>query len=143
MKLTRTTALVVLLFLAIAAPAAAFALADDDGDTGASHHATHPGTAKHDEKPGDDDADEPDHATAQEQADDASGPGRAHAEAMKGWAHCVAEAASGPKTGDRTGPPKDACGDKPMGPGLARHLADHSGPFAPGHGQDKQKAHGH
>jgi hypothetical protein len=62
---------------------------------------------------------------------------------MKAWAHCVAEAASGQKSGERSGPPKDACGDKPMGPGRARHLADHTGPFAPGHGQDKLKQHGH
>ena len=140
MKLTRTTALVVLLFLAVAAPVAAFALADDDGDTGTSNHAIHPKKADHGTSHAK--GARPDHATGQERADDASGPGRAHAEAMKAWAHCVAEAASGEKSGEHTGPPKDACGDKPMGPGRARHLADHTGPFAPGHGQEKQKQHG-
>jgi hypothetical protein len=136
MKLTRTTALVVLLFLAVAAPVTAFALADD-GDAGTSNHATHPGNSDHGRSH--DKGAKPDHATGQESADDASGPGRAHAEAMKAWAHCVAEAASGQKSGEHSGPPKDACGDKPMGPGRARHLADHTGPFAPGHGQEKQK----
>jgi hypothetical protein len=140
MKLTRTTALIVLVFLAVAAPVAAFALADDD-NPGTSHHATHPGKAEHDDKSGDKSA-KPGHATGEDRADEASGPGRAHAEAMKAWAKCVAEAASGPKSGEHSGPPKDACDDKPMGPGRARHLADHTGPFAPGHGQEKQKQRG-
>jgi hypothetical protein len=123
MKLTRTTALAALLFVAVAAPAGAFALAGDDGDSGTSHHATHHEEAKHDK------AAKPKHTTGEEHADEASAPGRAHAEAMKAWAHCVADAASGPKTGEHTGPPKDACGDKPVGPGRAKHES-----AAPSHG---------
>lgn len=65
----------------------------------------------------------PAHPTGTEQAAAASAAGRAHAEAMKVWARCVADAASGPKSADAPVPPKLACGDKPMGPGRARHLA--------------------
>jgi hypothetical protein len=65
----------------------------------------------------------PAHPTGTEQAAAASAAGRAHAEAMRAWAQCVAEAASGPKTVGAPVPPKLACGEKPMGPGRARHLA--------------------
>jgi len=53
--------------------------------------------------------------------DEASAAGRAHADAMKAWAHCVAQAAAGPKAGDSRVPPKSACGDKPAAPGQAKH----------------------
>jgi hypothetical protein len=134
MDITRPMALGALLLAAVAAPVGAFALSDDD-NPGTSHHATHAGHAKHDK------AAKPDHATGKERADEASDAGREHAEAMKEWARCVAEAASGPKTGERTGPPKDACGDKPMGPGRAKHLAAGTGPFAPGRGDDTSRPH--
>lgn len=54
-------------------------------------------------------------------SDEASAAGRAHADAMKAWARCVAEAASGPKAENAPVPPKTACGDKPMAPGRAKH----------------------
>jgi hypothetical protein len=139
MQLSRTSALAALLFVALAAPAGAYALAGDDGDSGTAHHATKQDGAKQDKD------DKADHSPGVEHADEASGPGRAHAEAMRKWAHCVADAASGPKAGERTGPPKERCGEKPMAPGLARHLAAGTGPFAAdkgqGHGQDEQKPH--
>ena len=140
MQVSRTTALAALVFVAVAAPVGAFALAGDDSGPGTSQHATHPGKARHD-KDKDKDKDKAEHkerAKGSDHADDASGAGRAHAEAMKKWARCVAEAASGAKSGDQTGPPKDQCGDKPMPPGLARHLSAGTGPFAPGKGQAKK-----
>ena len=82
MKLTRTTALAALLFVALAAPAAAFALADDD--PGTAHHAKHD-KAERDKAAKGDKASKPDHATGEVRADEASAPGRAHAEAMKAW----------------------------------------------------------
>lgn len=62
------------------------------------------------------------------------GPGRAHAQAMQRWAHCVADAAA-KKPADKSVRPKDACGDKPLPPGLA-HGHGH------GHPQDGGP-HGH
>lgn len=47
--------------------------------------------------------------------------GPAHAAAMKIWAHCVADVASGPKTVGQPMPPKTACGTKPLGPGQLMH----------------------
>jgi hypothetical protein len=140
MKLTRTTALAALLFVALAAPAAAFARADDD--PGTAHHAKHD-KAERDKAAKGDKASKPDHATGEVRADEASAPGRAHAEAMKAWAQCVGEAASGPKAEEQSGPPKVACGDKPMGPGRARHEADR--PTPPGlskdHARGKSESH--
>jgi hypothetical protein len=52
---------------------------------------------------------------------DASAAGRAHADAMKAWARCVANAASGPKAEGAAVPPKTACDDKPVAPGRAKH----------------------
>jgi hypothetical protein len=74
--------------------------------------------------------------------DDASAAGRAHADAMKAWARCVAAAASGPKAADASTPPKTACGDKPTPPGRAKHAADSGGPGTSGHHQ-RPKTHGH
>ena len=73
--------------------------------------------------------------------DDAPGAGRAHAEAMKAWATCVAAAASGPKAENAPVPPKAACGAKPAPPGRAKHDRDGS-PGNNGHAT-KPKAHGH
>lgn len=134
MKVSRTTALAALVFVAVAVPVGAFALAGDDSGPETSQHANHPGKAKHDK----DKAEHKERGKGSDRADDASGPGRAHAEAMKKWARCVADAASGPKSGEQTGPPKAQCGDKPMPPGLARHLSAGTGPFAPGKGRAKQ-----
>ena len=139
MKLTRTTALAALLFVALAAPAAAFALADDD--PGTAHHAKHDKSGH--EKAKGDKAPKSEHATGEDRADEASAPGRAHAEAMKAWAQCVGEAASGQKTEEQSGPPKDACGDKPVSPGRAKHEADR--PTPPGlskdHPRGKSQSH--
>jgi hypothetical protein len=121
MKPTRATVLAGLVLVAGAAPVTAYAVAGGSNDAGSSHSSV--GHQKvHDQ------AAKPDHATGQDRADEASAPGQAHAEAMKAWAHCVADAASGPKTGERTGPPKDACGDKPVGPGRAKHADDDAKP---------------
>jgi hypothetical protein len=134
MMLTRTAALAALVLVAAAAPAGAYVLADSTGAPG-THASPHAGKAhkdKHDPKhasskePGDD--------SGADHAGDSSADGRAHAQAMKAWAHCVAEAASGPRTGEHAGPPKVACGEKPMPPGLAKHEADGTGPFAAGKG---------
>lgn len=75
---------------------------------------------------------------------DSSAAGRAHADAMKAWARCVAEAASGPKADDATMPPKTACGDKPVPPGRAKH-GDSADSDSPGKSGDhkKPKTHGH
>jgi hypothetical protein len=146
MKPVRTAVLAAVVLAAFGLPATAYALAAADDDT-----ATTPASTPHPKAPAGTEAAEPDddagedasEDAGEDKADDASAAGRAHAEAMKAWAHCVAEAASGPKTGARTGPPKLACGDKPMAPGLAKHLAAGTGPFAPGkHHAQKQKAHG-
>lgn len=138
MKPTRGTTLAALVLVAVAAPFTAYAVSADDGGTPPSHPAGHAGTRP-------DKAAEPDHATGQDRADEASAPGRAHAEAMKAWAHCVAEAASGPKASDAPTPPKQACGDKPMGPGRAKHASD-SSDDSPGHSGDHEptdRGHGH
>jgi hypothetical protein len=115
---TRGTTLAALVLAALVAPFAAAAAtggSDDDGHSHAAHHSAKPG---HPGKPG--------HATGSDGDDKPSAAGTAHAEAMKKWARCVADAASGPKTGERTGPPKDACPDKPIGPGRAKHESDES-----------------
>jgi hypothetical protein len=141
MKLTRTTALAALLLVALAAPVAAFAL--DEDSTGRAD--THADGGKHDkdkdkdkQKKSDEKADNPNkgedkpgHATGRERAAEASAAGRAHAEAMKAWTDCVAKAASGPKDEDDAGPPKEECGEKPVGPGRAKHESDSSDRSAP------------
>jgi hypothetical protein len=134
MMLSRTAALAALVLVAAGAPAGAYVLSDSAGSPGAAHASPHPGNAHHAKQHGQGaDSDESgDDETGSEHADEASAAGRAHAEAMKTWSRCVAEAASGPKTGEHTGPPKDACGVKPMPPGLARHQAAGTGPSAPG-----------
>jgi hypothetical protein len=137
MKLSRPVALAALVFVAVAAPVGAFALSGDDGNAGSAHHSAHAAGSDKADKAGHGAAKQ-DHGPGREHADEASAAGRAHAEAMKTWARCVAAAASGPKTGEHAAPPKDACGDKPMAPGLAKHLAGQTGPFAPGKGAGTQ-----
>jgi hypothetical protein len=133
MRPTRGATLAGLVFIAVAAPVAAFALADDtDAPSRPSPAAAHD---KADQKS--------EHSTGTEHADEASAPGRAHAEAMKAWAQCVAEAASGQKSGERTGPPKEACDDKPLGPGRAQHSDEGAESTAPGKSEEhKPKTHG-
>lgn len=124
MRPTRGTILAAALVVTLAAPAATYAVASADDSRPAAHKAKH------------DDHGKPQHPTGTEHAADASTPGRAHAAAMRAWAHCVAEAASGPKSGDHSGPPKDACGDKPVAPGRAKH----AGAEAPGRSGDHRPA---
>lgn len=128
MKPSRGTALAALVLVAVAAPFTAYAVSAGNDDARPSGHAF--GHAKHGDKEkadkdkaDKDKSDKPGHATGRDRAEEASAPGRAHADAMKAWAQCVAEAASGPKADDATTPPKEACGDKPMPPGLAKHAA--------------------
>jgi hypothetical protein len=128
MKLISAAAVAGLVVAAAAAPVAALTLTNGpDHPADVSPLAAHStADAEPEESEASEDASEPagpDHPTGTEQAAAASAAGRAHAEAMKVWAHCVAEAASGPKTAGAPVPPKLACGDKPMGPGRARHLA--------------------
>lgn len=132
MKPTRGTTLAALVLVAVAAPFTAYAVSAGDDAPPPGHSAGHAG--KKAEKP-----DKPDHATGQERADEASTPGRAHAEAMKAWARCVADAASGPKADDASTPPKEACGDKPMGPGRAKHASGDSDE-SPGRSGDHKPA---
>jgi cytoskeletal protein RodZ len=63
--------------------------------------------------------------TTDDPGDDSTGSalGLAHAAAMKVWAQCVADAASGPKADGQPMPPKTACGVKPLGPGQIKQLA--------------------
>lgn len=124
MRPTRGASLAALVLVAVAAPVAAYSLAGDAGTP--SPASVSPGNS--DLAPGQDKAKPPTDVDS-EPIDEAGEPaeastaGRAHAEAMKEWARCVAEAASGPKAEDAPRPPKLACGDKPMGPGKAKHLA--------------------
>jgi hypothetical protein len=136
MKLSRTTVLVAFFVFALAAPVAALAIETSSSDHGADHGASHPQKAGHDrhEKSGHE-------KSGQERADEASAAGRAHAEAMKEWARCVAEAAAGPKADGDTTPPKEACGDKPIGPGRAKNGSGGPGApsLTPGHGKDHSR----
>jgi len=151
MRPTRTVALAGLVLVAVVAPVGAFAL------TAAPDH--HPGTppavvphaddsqgdGPQSDEPGDDPtepaepADDPTDTSSPAPASAAGAAGRAHALAMQAWAHCVAAAASGPKTGVRSGPPKLACGDKPVGPGRAAHApAPGAQPPSTSHGSKPQ-----
>lgn len=147
MRPSRGTTLAALVLVAVAAPFTAYAVSagNDDPRPGNAHGNAHGhahghafGHAKHGDKPG--------HATGRDRADEASAPGRAHADAMKAWARCVAEAASGPKTGDSPTPPKEACGEKPVAPGRAKHAApSDDGPGRSGEHRpsDRGRGHGH
>jgi len=120
--LSRGTTLAALVLTALAAPVTAFALSagPDTADHAPSDPAaTHAVTPTVDDDPTE--AADPDPGDAGT-PNEASVPGRAHAAAMQEWAHCVAEAASGPKTADSPIPPKTACDlPKPLGPGRAKH----------------------
>lgn len=138
MKPTRGSVLAGLFFVAMAAPVAAYAVAADDPEVSEA------ATTQHPAKPHPSTATEPDHTTGPEHAAEASAPGRAHADAMKAWAHCVGEAASGPKAEGAPTPPKEACGEKPIAPGRAKHAPDDE--VAPGRSGDHRPAprgHGH
>jgi hypothetical protein len=79
------------------------------------------------------------HDSADNHGADASAPGRAHADAMRAWARCVAAAAS---NADKAPvPPKTSCGDKPAPPGRAKHDRDGNHGNS-GHATDP-KARGH
>jgi hypothetical protein len=136
MKPTRGSMLAGLVFVAIAAPVAAYAVSGDDPDPAPPDSTHGPQHAKPSKAPD---------TTGTEHAAEASAPGRAHAEAMKKWARCVAEAASGPKTEGAPVPPKEACGDKPVSPGRAKHSA--TPPESPGrsgdHRPEHSRGHGH
>ena len=138
MKPTRGMTLAALVLVAVVAPFTAYAVSagnDDGGSPG--HSAAHAGK-KADKA---DKAHGPEHSTGSDHADEASAPGRAHADAMKAWARCVAEAASGPKASDSTTPPKEACGDKPMAPGRAKHAgASGDSDESPGRSGDHKPA---
>lgn len=60
----------------------------------------------------------------------------AHAEEMRAWARCVAEAVATP--GPDKPKPWRACPHKPLGPGRAAH--DKDKPTPPGHDQQAQKS---
>jgi hypothetical protein len=138
MKPLGMTTLAGLVLVVAAAPVAAYALtAGSDGPTPPAPAATH----AHPTPTAPDDG--PDHATGSERAAEASAPGRAHAEAMKAWAHCVADAASGPKVEGAPIPPKLACGDKPTAPGRAKHAPDGDTAAAPGKSGDHRHDGGH
>jgi len=140
MKPTRGSMLAGLVLVAIAAPVTAYAVSGDDPDPtppATTHGPKAPKPAK------------AEHTTGTEHAAEASAPGRAHAEAMKAWARCVAEAASGPKVEGAPMPPKEACGDKPVSPGRAKHAPGalespgRSGDHPSDHGRGHGRGHGH
>jgi hypothetical protein len=134
MKPWGTTSLAGLVLVVVVAPVAAYALtAGSDDPTPPAPSATH----AHPTPTGSD------HATGSERAAEASAPGRAHAGAMKAWARCVADAASGPKTEGAPIPPKLACPDKPVGPGRALHApAGDPAAAAPGKSGDHRPGRG-
>lgn len=122
-----------LALVAVAAPVAAYSLSDDSGtpspasvSPGNSDHATSKDKPPKVAKPKDESSENAESSAA----------GQAHAEAMKEWARCVADAASGPKAEDAPRPPKLACGVKPLGPGKAKHQADDAD--APGKSGEKK-----
>ena len=142
MRLVRTTSLAGLALAALALPVTAYALSSSDGPgtPSASAHASDPAEPDDTAEPQDtEETDAPD-APDSGQPNPASTAGRDHAAAMKAWARCVAQAASGPKAPGSPRPPKLACGEKPMGPGRAKHLAA-SGGAAPGHSGQQPKTH--
>lgn len=139
MKPTRGMTLAALVLVAVVAPFAAYAVSAGDDDSGSPGHSAAAHAGKKTDK-----AHGPEHSTGSERADEASGPGRAHAQAMKAWAHCVADAASGPKASDSPTPPKEACGDKPMAPGRAKHAgASGDSPGRSGDHKPADRGRGH
>ena len=166
MKIVRPTTLAGLVLVAAALPVTAYALSSADapgptatsqqakGDTPDDPETEAPETEAPDtEAPdptdtADDSATEPTQPETSGQPNPASAPGRAHALAMQAWAHCVGQAASGPKTPGQPMPPKLACGAKPLAPGQLKHQSatapgtttiPKGAPGSHGHGH----AHGH
>lgn len=140
MRPTRGASLAALVLVAVAAPVAAFSLAGDADDAGTpSPSAVSPGNSDHAKAKGKpSESTEPESEDGSGQAAESSAAGRAHAAAMKEWARCVADAASGPKAPDAPRPPKLACGEKPMGPGKAKHLEGADDTDAPGNSGEKK-----
>lgn len=139
MVISRAGTLAALVLAALAAPVTAVALASGPG--GPSPHPSSPAST-HAAEPEDDASDAPEPKDQETGTPNAhSAAGRAHAAAMKAWAHCVADAASGPKSTDQKMPPKLACGEKPLGPGRAKHQA--AGSTSPGHSGDHPRGRGH
>lgn len=137
MKPSRGAGLAALVLIAAAAPVAAHSLADDSGAP--SPASVSPGNRDHTKaKPTPSKDAEPEATDGAGQAAESSAAGRAHAAAMKEWARCVADAASGPKAESAPRPPKLACDDKPMGPGRAKHLAGATDTDAPGKSGEKK-----
>lgn len=147
MRLVRTTSLAALALAALALPVGAFALSGSDGPgtPPATVHVSDPAEPDATETP---ETEAPETEAPETEAPDiaepgqpgdtgtpnpASAAGRAHAQAMQAWAHCVAQVASGPKAAGAPRPPKLACGEKPMGPGRAKHLASGTVPGHRGH----------
>jgi hypothetical protein len=131
---TRGSMLAGLVFVAVAGPVTAYAVSGDDPEPAppvTTHGPSHPAPK----------TPRPEHTTGTEHAAEASAPGRDHADAMKAWARCVAEAASGPKAEDAPIPPKEACDDKPVSPGRAKH-APAPPPESPGMSGDHRSGHG-
>ena len=151
MRPTRTVALAGLVLVAVVAPISAFALtaAPDHhpgtppGPQASDTHAVGPETDEPGDEPSEavEPADDPTDSSSPAPASAAGAAGRAHAVSMQAWAHCVAAAASGPKTGVRSGPAKLACGDKPVGPGRAAH-APAPGTQSPSTPHGSNKPHG-
>jgi len=148
---TRSVALAGLVLVAVVAPVSAFALtaAPDHHPGTPSATASHPGDTQsvdpRSDAPGTEPtepADDPTDSSSPAPASAAGAAGRAHAVAMQAWARCVSQAAGRPKTTRPPGPPKLACGDKPMGPGRAAH-APVPGTQPPGKAHGKSGAHRH
>lgn len=156
MKIVRTTTVAGLVLAAGALPVTAYALSWADQPTAppTSVHAQPetadapetdaPETEAPDTEAPDTEAPGPD---ASGTPNPGSAPGRAHAAAMQAWAHCVGQAASGPKTPGQQMPPKLACGDKPPAPGQAKHWSAAAGApvtpkASPGHGHARGHAKG-
>jgi hypothetical protein len=122
MQPARASAIAAVVFASVGLLGAAAALTYAHEDT--SQHSTQGAAtaAAHKDKHQDKHKDKAEHGAKAnaENGDDASAAGRAHAEAMKAWARCVSEAASGPNANNAPVPPKTACGDKPAAPGLAK-----------------------
>ena len=152
MKFVRAAGLAGLVLAAGALPVTAYALSSDEDPTpppAVTQHADDADDAAADdpetESPESDDPTD----TAEPKATDsgepnpASAPGRAHAAAMQAWAHCVGEAASGPKAPGQAMPPKLACGDKPVSPGRAKHQQTTAPDAAVAPGRGPGASHGH
>jgi hypothetical protein len=143
MNTVRAAGLAGLALVATALPVAAYALTEGAGPT--SSPRVRPAALDATDRAEPEPAEPAEVEAVDDEAAEPAGPGhpgqagRAHAAAMKAWARCVADAASGPRAPGSTTPPKLACPDKPLGPGRARH----AGATGPGKsGQHGSPAHG-